>query len=209
MAILRRASSTRKVELADAALHIIATKGIAALSTRSVAEQVGLSSGAMFRHFATVDALLDAVAVRVDSVLDATFPPADLPARDRLERFIEARSTAVGAQLGIMRLVVSEQFFLALPPDASSRLAACVRKSRAFVVACLREGQEVGDFRRDIDAEALSVIVVGTIRMLALSASPHSSRSPARTEGASVRAALFALLAPVSAAPRKPRRRPP
>jgi Bacterial regulatory proteins, tetR family len=45
----RRSSSERQVELTDAALRIVATRGIAALSTRSVAEERGLTSGALFR----------------------------------------------------------------------------------------------------------------------------------------------------------------
>ena len=115
MGELRRTSLDRQVELTDAALHIIATKGIAALSTRSLAAQVGLSSGAIFRHFASLEALLDAVVTRVEAVLESTYPPSTLPPVERLERFVEARSTAVGNQLGILRLVLSEQFLLALP----------------------------------------------------------------------------------------------
>jgi AcrR family transcriptional regulator len=64
----RRASPVRQTELVDAALQIIATQGIAALSTRSLATAVGLSSGAIFRHFASLAALLDAVVARVEVV---------------------------------------------------------------------------------------------------------------------------------------------
>jgi AcrR family transcriptional regulator len=141
MAEFRRSSEVRQLELTDAALHIIATRGITALSTRSLAEQVGLSSGAIFRHFASLDALLDAVVARVEAVLDSTYPPRELPARERLQRFVEARSAAVGDQVGILRLVLSEQFLLALPKDGSARLSSCVQKTRNFVRTCLREGQ--------------------------------------------------------------------
>ncbi|MBW2380322.1 MAG: helix-turn-helix transcriptional regulator, partial [Deltaproteobacteria bacterium] len=114
MAEFRRSSEVRQLELTDAALHIIATRGITALSTRSLAEQVGFSSGAIFRHFASLDALLDAVVARVEAVLDSTYPHRELPAQERLQRFVEARSAAVGDQVGILRLVLSEQFLLAL-----------------------------------------------------------------------------------------------
>ena len=96
----RRPTEVRKVELTDAALHVIATRGIAALTTRSLAEHVGLSSGAIFRHFATLDALLDAVVARVEAELDATYPSKELPPLERLERFVEARSATVGNHTG-------------------------------------------------------------------------------------------------------------
>lgn len=194
MAEFRRSSEHRQVELTDAALHIIATRGIAALSTRSLAEQVGLSSGAIFRHFVSLEALLDAVVARVEAVLESTYPPKELPAAERLERFVEARSAAVGSQFGILRLVLSEQFLLALPESGSARLSACVQRTREFVRNCLREGQETGQFRADVDADALAVIVMGTVQMLAFSTAKPRQRA---TQAKVVRDGLIALLQPV------------
>ncbi len=198
MGELRRKSDVRQVELTDAALHIIATQGITALSTRSLAAQVGLSSGAIFRHFASLDALLDAVVARVEAVLDETFPPATLRPIERLERFIEARSTAVGSQIGILRLVLSEQFGLALPKGGSDRLAACVQNTRTFVTGCLREAQVSGEVRSDQPAETLTPIVMGTVQMLALLPAKARQR---KAETRAVLDSLLALLRPAIVAP--------
>jgi len=194
MGASRRTSEVRQVELTDAALHIIATKGIAALSTRSLAEQVGLSSGAIFRHFPSIDALLDAVVSRVEAVLESTLPAATLPPVERLERFVEARSAAVGNQLGILRLVLSEQFLLALPRSGSERLSACVQKTRAFIGECLREGQASGDLRADLPTDTLAPIVMGTVQMLALSQAKKGQRE---AEARAVLDTLLALLRPL------------
>lgn len=197
MAELRRTSEVRQVELIDAALHLIATRGIAALNTRSLAEHVGLSTGAIFRHFATLEALLDAVVARMEAVLASTYPPDSLPPRERLDRFVEARSAAIGQQVGILKLVQSEQLRLALPARASARLLSAVQKSRAFVLGCLREGQAAGEIRDDIDADVLAVVVMGTMQMLALStAHPRRGTSDARV----VRESLLALLRPPASA---------
>lgn len=193
MGELRRSSEVRQVELADAALHLIATKGIAALTTRSLADEVGITSGAIFKHFASLDALLDAVVGRVEAVLASTYPSADLPPAERLARFIEARSTTVGNQLGILRLVLSDQFHLALPKGGSARLAACVNETRAFVVACLREGQHAGAFRDDLSPEALAPVVMGTVQLLAASTAKARQRE---TEAGAVRSSLLTLLRP-------------
>lgn len=189
----RRSSELRQVELVDAALSIIAARGITALSTRNLAAEVGLSTGAIFRHFASLDALLDAVVARVESVLDSTYPSKELPPLERLERFVEARSAAVGGQLGILRLVLSDQFLMALPESGSARLSASVQRSWAFVRGCVRDGQRAGEFRADIDANALAVIAMGTIHMLALSRG--SSRQRAAVNRA-VRVGLATLLQP-------------
>lgn len=200
----RRTTEVRQVELTDAALHIIATKGIAALTTRSLAEQVGLSSGAIFKHFSSIDALLDAVVSRVETVLESTLPSPDLPPTERLERFVEGRSAAVGTQLGILRLVLAEQFLLALPKSGSERLGACVQKTRAFLIQCLRDGQSSGAFRSDLPPDTLAPIVMGTVQMLALSPAKTRKRD---AEARAVLDGLLTLLRPSPAPP--PRKKSP
>ena len=142
---------------------------------------------------------------RVEQVLDATYPPDALPPRERLERFVDARCAAVGGQAGIPRLMLSEQFRLALPKAAAARLTACVDKSRAFVLGCVRDGQASGELRADVPAPALAVLVVGAVQMLVLSS---SAAGPRPVEPRVVRDALFTLLAP-PAAPKPARSRTP
>lgn len=193
----RRPSEQRQLELTDAALHLIATEGITALTTRRLADAVGLSSGAIFRHFPTLDDLLEAVVARVEVVLDATYPPTDLAPGLRLERFVAARAHAVGDQLGILRLVLSEQFLLALPRGGAERLTACVVRTRRFIEQGLRDGQAAGEVRADLSVEALAPIVMGTVSALALA--PDRSRREADTRAAID--ALMTLLRPPAAAP--------
>ena len=139
-------------------------------------------------------------------MLEATLPPATLPPVERLERFVEARSTAVANQLGILRLVLSEQFLLALPKSASDRLSACVQRTRAFVIECVREGQESGDLRADLPIETLAPIVMGTVQMLALS--PSKAR-PREAEARAVLGSLLVLLRPPVTAPSPNRKKSP
>ncbi|MFO0552796.1 MAG: TetR/AcrR family transcriptional regulator [Polyangiaceae bacterium] len=156
--------------MTDAALRIIATRGIAALSTRALADEVGLTTGAIFKHFSSLDALLDAVVARVEAVLDSTYPSPELPPLEQVLAFVEARSATVGSQLGIHRLVMSEQFQLALPEGASARLAGCVMKSRAFLRDRLAEAQTRGEIRADVAPEIMALVVMGTTQVLALTA---------------------------------------
>lgn len=198
----RRSTQDRQAELTDAALHLIATRGVAALSTRSLAEGVGLSSGAIFRHFPSLDALLLSVVARVEEVLNATYPAAELAPEVRLRALVRARSRAVGQQLGILRLVLSEQFLLSLPEGCSARLTGCVQQTRRYVESCLGEAQRAGTIRADLPPEVLAPIVMGTIQMLALAPPAPPSPDPDPVE-----AGLFRLLAPPAPAPRRGRKK--
>jgi AcrR family transcriptional regulator len=195
----RRPSGARQVELVDAALEIIATQGLQALTTRSLAEAVGLTTGAIFRHFTSLDALRAAVVTRVEEVLEATYPSPSLPPAERLARFVEARSAAVGAHRGVLRLLLSEQFHLALPPGDAARLARAVTRTRKFLVETVREGQGAGAFRADVAPEALAPIIMGTTQVLAWAS--HAGRRAG--EGSATVAGLLALLAPPKRRPRR------
>ena len=120
----------------------------------------------------------------------------DAAIRRALRRSLEDHGDAVAvAPDGMtgLRLVLSEQFLLALPEGGSLRLTACVRKTREFLRQCIREGQAEGELRGDIDADALAVVVMGTIQMLALSKAPRRQRL---IEAHAVHDALAALLDP-------------
>ena len=186
------------MELVERALDLVGERGIAALSTRALADAVGLSSGAIFRHFSTLDALLDAVVDHAVDVLSSTYPDDALPAPERLAAFVTLRAGAVGRRRGILRLVVSEQFVRAMPPAAAARLQAAVRRTLAFVHATVSEGQVTGSFRADLPAEHLAMLVVGTVHALVIL--PAASGGPALNAPA-VAASILTLLSPAGNTP--------
>jgi AcrR family transcriptional regulator len=164
----RKPTDVRRTEIADAALHVVATRGIAALSTRVLADAVGLTTGALFKHFPNRDAMLLGMAERVYELLQATYPDAVLPPRERLHQFAEARLTLVSGTAGVLTLVLSEQFALALPDDAVRVLRAAISQTHAFVAGAIRDGQADGSIRADVPAEALALLFMGALQMTAL-----------------------------------------
>lgn len=187
----RRTTKERRAELADAALAIVETRGIVALTTKNLADAVGLTTGAIFRHFESLDALFVAVADHVGNLLDATYPSEQLPPVERLARFIEVRSTVVGDRVGVLRLMLSEQFALALPEAAARRLRAAIDTTRTFLVETITEAQAAKQVRADLGAQALAVIVMGAMQMIGLTR--PKARHPQQANV--VRATLMQLLA--------------
>ena len=60
-----RQTTAKRTEIADAALRIIGERGITALTMASLAEELGVSPGAPFRHFSSRNEILEEVAHRV------------------------------------------------------------------------------------------------------------------------------------------------
>lgn len=193
----RRATGDRRIEIADATLRIIASRGIAALTTAEIASEIGVTPGALFRHFASREAILEAAAGRAAELLDQSFPPSGLPATERLSAFVLARSRLVETNAGIARLMLSEQFALALSPRAARRLRAIVKKSHTFIVRVLSEGQESGEIRDDLAPGALAVVVMGAVQMV-IHATAGAPGSALDANASRVLDTLLSLLAPVA-----------
>jgi AcrR family transcriptional regulator len=57
------------VQIASAAFHIYASEGLKGMTMRKIAEAVGVTAPALYRHFRNKDAILDAVADAADLAL--------------------------------------------------------------------------------------------------------------------------------------------
>lgn len=201
----RKSSAIRREEIAVAALRIIGERGIASLTTTTLAEEVGVTSGALFRHFKSREEMLQEAAQYALAKIDSTFPDPTLAPLERLLALAENRVRIVGADPGVAWVLRSEQAYLSLPADAVARLRDLVMRSKRFVLAALRDGCADGTIRNDIEPEILFVPVMGTIHALIGMAGIHATAG--RTKGSStarVLAALAVLLAPADSVPVNP-----
>jgi AcrR family transcriptional regulator len=73
----RQTDLTRRLIL-QAALALLEEQGVAVLTNRTIAERAGISERTVYRHFATRDAMLDALAVGISERLDLPPVPATL-----------------------------------------------------------------------------------------------------------------------------------
>ena len=159
----RKQNGSRKSDIADAILKIAGREGIGALTMERLARELGLTSGALFRHFPSRTSMLNEAAGLAAKRLEATFPPASLPPLERLRQFLVARSKLAAERGGIPQLVFSEQFGKALPPKGSRAVREAVLRTRDFVVEALREAAARGEVRQDVPASELALTVIGTV----------------------------------------------
>lgn len=194
-------NTQKRTAIADAALHVIGTKGIAELTMANLAAELGVTSGALFRHFKSRDEILEEVARRVAELVGGTLPTGDLPPLERIRALFLNRTAVLGREAGIARLVFSDQFTKALPQSAAELIHGVVRQTRAFLLQALREAAEAGLIRRDISPEELLLPVVGTLQHLGfLTALKLEGMGFSRPDPAQVLATLFTLLKPASVA---------
>lgn len=162
----RKPSEERQREIVLAVLHIIGERGIASLTTANIAKEVGVTSGALFRHYDSLEDIFRAVLHYAQVTIETTFPDASLPPIERLFTFARNRIELLGASPGLAWIMRSEQAEGVFPADAVELLWDVTRRSKEFIEQALKQGVEDGVIRNDIDIEVLLILIMGTMHAL-------------------------------------------
>jgi AcrR family transcriptional regulator len=165
--MVAKALSRRQVQIVNAALRIIATKGSRRFTAQLLATEIGVTAGAIYRHFKSMDAVVDAVVNRMGAVLFAGFPPQAADPIERLKVFFHRRARAIVANPNVSRLLLSDHLAQAAGVAQAKRIKAFKRRSHTFVVECLREAEGLGRLAEGLSAEAGAIVVIGSILALA------------------------------------------
>ena len=173
-ALTRKSTAERREEIATAVLSIIGRTGVTSLTMSNLAAEIGVTSGALFRHFETRDDILCEAVRHAVARIDRTFPDESLPPLDRLFTLAKNRIDLLGPEPGLAWLLRSEQAYLTMPDDAVDELRDVARRSRRFLLKAIRDGAAEGSIRSDIPPDVLLVPVIGTIH--ALIGMPGASR---------------------------------
>lgn len=193
--LTRKPTGERREEIVLAVLRIIGERGLTSLSTSSLAEEVGVTTGALFRHFNSREEILAEVVRHALARIEETFPDPALPPLQRLQQLAVNRVRLLSENPGLSWLLRSEQAYLELPEASVELLRGAVKRSRRFVLDALREGADRGEIRDDIEPELLLVPIMGTIH--ALAGSPGLQRHAARgNQPERILSALLQMLAP-------------
>lgn len=169
----RKPAEDRRREIADAALHVVAAEGLGRFTSLAVAREVGVSDAALFRHFPSMDAIVDAAIDRVEEILFAGFPPKAEDPIDRVGEFFRLRVEAIRANPGVSRLVATDELAKAGSAAAAERVAAFRRRSTAFVRDCLDEAERRRLLGPGVHAQEASLVVLGSLLALA-----HATTAP-------------------------------
>lgn len=174
----RKPTADRKVEIADATLQVIAREGLGKFTAASLAKQVGVSDGALFRHFSSMDGIIAAAIDRAEEILFEGFPPSDADPLDRLGAFYCERLAAIRKHPGVVRVIYSNELAHAAGEQGAARVTEFKRRSVEFVRGCLQEASRKGLLTEAGKPKELAVIVLGSVMAVALSPDGNPTLNP-------------------------------
>lgn len=182
----RLPTEERQTAIVQAALVLASQSSPALITTGDLAEAVGLSQGAVFRHFPTKDAIWLAALRWVREALSARLQTAAQQADDPVAALVavfRAHVAFVQAQPGVPRLIFHE---LQQPADSATKqeVRALLQDYRALLLGLLERGVRSGRLRTGLDGEAAATAFVGLIQGLVMQAmlSGRHDQMPAQAE---------------------------
>jgi AcrR family transcriptional regulator len=164
---------TPEDRIIDAAMALIAEKGLAAVTISGVAKGAGVARQTVYNHFVDVDAIIVAVQRQHDPTnaahMDALLETAATP-KEMIELYVRHSIASHGQGEDAMALRSS------LGPDAREEMDAHRVAAREVLASIVEAGVKDGSFSRDLDPIVSASLINGMLSGLdGLGGGSHTS----------------------------------
>lgn len=160
----------RRAATVEAVVDLAAEQNLSDITTTAIAQRMGLTQGALFRHFPTKDAILQAVMswvterllARVDKAAEGTTSPVAA-----LEAVFMTHIDFVSEHPGVPRMLFGE---LQRPGETLPKrmVQTLIQHYGERLHRLLEAGKAQGELDAGLDVDAAAVLFIGTIQGLVM-----------------------------------------
>ncbi len=159
----RQPTEIRQEQIKKAVLDILSTEGLHQVSTRALAKKVGISEGALFRHFTSKKAIMVSIMEDIQKDLIAELERIahkNTAADERLNEFLCAHVSYLVKNKGITILLFSEATHLN-DKELKNYLHTTLNKQRLFISKIIRDGIDQGIWDSNLKVENVARLYLG------------------------------------------------
>lgn len=166
----RLPTETRRAEIVAAAIDLAARRSPAAITTTDLAVALGLTQGALFKHFASKDAVWLAVA---EWTADTLLPlldqaqVAEVSPTSGLRAVFLAHMRFIAAHPGVPRIVFHE-LQREVDSPAREQVRRMLQAYRRLVEGLVVRAIEKGEAAPELDHEAMAMLFIGAVQGLVM-----------------------------------------
>lgn len=166
----RLPAEARQAEIVQTVLRLAASTGPGDIKTADIAAALGLTQGALFRHFDTKEAIWLAVAEWARDTLLQTLAHAAAAEADPLAALaavFRAHVAFVVAHPGVPRMIFHE---LQRPGDSPVKVVVrdLLQRYRELIAGILHKAQASGNLPAPLDVAAAMALFIGSIQGLVM-----------------------------------------
>jgi AcrR family transcriptional regulator len=161
----KKETEMRREQIVQAALELIGSRGINALSIVAIAERVGIVPSALYRHYKSKDDVLDGVLALLEKRLLSNVRAVrretpDAPGRLRL--LLMKHAQMLIENRAIPHVVFSDGIYTG-HPERKARVAQVLTSYMGQIEKIVAEGIVAGAIRADISSTTAAVMFMGMI----------------------------------------------
>ena len=167
---MRENTEDRKRQIIAATLEVISEEGMQGLTMKKIAGKVGVTDAALYRHFESKHALMEAVIQTIGHKLIANINMAVMDIKDpmeKLKQILRLHLTYLESNRGIPRLLFSETIHHN-DPVLRQALLNMVNHYLDLVRGVLLRAKESEQIKTDIDIDAAAMAFLGLVQSNAL-----------------------------------------
>jgi AcrR family transcriptional regulator len=159
-------TEVRQEQIIQAAMNLIASRGLKGLSMAALANRIGLVPSAIYRHFKSkddiVDMILGVIRERLLTNIRITCKETSEP-MERLQRILNRHVETLRKNRAIPRIIFTEDVFTG-NPKRRNKVYGIVVGYLEGLNEIIRDGQEKGQIRSDMDSKTVALMFLGMIQ---------------------------------------------
>ena len=160
---MKKDQGKRQNEILDAALHLIAEKGIRNLTIRHLSQAMHITDAALYYYFQDKLAIIQALVSRFEGEADAVED--ELHGWAAVDAALIHRTELVLATPDLARVVFAEELFQG-DPEVEQILFGMMQRHRKIMLRHFKEAEDAGEIRSDIPDDTLFRMILGPLRLL-------------------------------------------
>ncbi|MCA1920458.1 MAG: TetR/AcrR family transcriptional regulator [Flavobacterium piscis] len=164
MAAERLDTETRQSQIKKAVLEIISSEGIGNLSTRNLASKIGITEGALFRHFSSKKEIMLSILDDVKHELIATQEEitfsSTLTAEEKLFKFLCKHIKYLVENKGITILLFSEAAHMN-DSQLKKGLREILLTQKEYISRIIKQGMNEGIWDKSLNIENVATLYMG------------------------------------------------
>ncbi|HTH13535.1 MAG TPA: TetR/AcrR family transcriptional regulator [Spirochaetia bacterium] len=161
--------TSRQQEILEASLTVIDRDGLKKFTMKNVAQEIGVTDAALYKHFPDKGAILGALATLFkESTLDILAEIRANPgvsALGKLELFIKGRARQFQDNRALTVTLFSEELFRGVA-SVNSLNSDTMESHAELLMDIVKEGQVSGSVRPDLPAQHLVLLLTGPMRLM-------------------------------------------
>lgn len=158
--------SERQIQIFNASIKLIGKGGIQLLTTKNLANEIGLSEAAIYKHFKSKVEILKGLLIYLKVPIISRFEriaKENKSAIEKLKQLFHEQSQAFTERPEIVIVLLSEGLYQN-EKELSDIVFSIMQESAVYYQLIIEEGQRLGEIRADIDSKQLSFIIMGSLR---------------------------------------------